>query len=80
MVTTARQPAFNVRACLPTQPRNPDADTLRRPVTDARHRCQRMGVAGERVADWVSGRVPDPHCVIVAAGDDHVAVCDGILP
>ncbi len=45
------------------------------PVGAERHADHRVGVAGERVADGLAGvGVPQPHRVVVTAGDDAGAV------
>ena len=49
-------------------------ETMRCAVGAERHAGHRAGVAGERLADGLAGvRVPHPHRLVVAAGDD--ALC-----
>ena len=61
--------ASHSRTVLSTLP-----ETMRVPVGAERHAGHRVGVAGQRLADRLAGvGVPQPHRLVVAAGDD--ALC-----
>ena len=50
-------------------------ETMRLPVRAERHTEHQAGVAGQRRADRLpGGRVPHPHRLVAAAGDDPLAV------